>query len=85
MANNTNNGNLLEIDPKQKIFVVDTSVFLHDPDAIEKFEDNIIVIPASVIQELDQKKAAKTKSDLTPEKSQDNSIIIGSSVRWRKE
>lgn len=38
----------------QKIYVLDTNVVLHDPRAIYKFEDNEIVIPIFVIEEVDQ-------------------------------
>jgi len=37
-----------------KIFVLDTNVILHDPRAIYKFEENDIVIPIFVIEEVDQ-------------------------------
>jgi PhoH-like ATPase len=37
----------------EKIFVLDTSVLIHDPDALEKFEDNRIIMPMTVIEELD--------------------------------
>ena len=39
---------------KSKIFVLDTNVILHDSTCIENFEDNEIVIPISVLEELDQ-------------------------------
>ena len=38
----------------KKIFVIDTNVILHDPAAILHFEDNEIVIPIAVIEELDR-------------------------------
>lgn len=38
----------------KKTFVLDTNVLLHDPKAIYKFEDNDVVIPIYVIQEIDQ-------------------------------
>jgi len=38
----------------KKIFVIDTNVILHDPTAIKRFEDNEIVIPIAVIEELDR-------------------------------
>lgn len=38
----------------QKIYVLDTNVLLHDPRAIYKFEDNDVVIPIHVIEEIDQ-------------------------------
>ena len=39
---------------KPKIFVLDTNVILHDYRAIRKFQDNDIVIPVAVIEELDR-------------------------------
>ena len=38
----------------KKIFVIDTNVILHDPSAILRFEDNEIVLPIAVIEELDR-------------------------------
>ena len=38
----------------KKIFVLDTNVLLHDPRAIFSFEDNDLVIPIVVIEELDK-------------------------------
>lgn len=37
----------------QKVYVLDTSVLVHDPHALEKFEDNNLIIPITVIEELD--------------------------------
>ncbi len=39
---------------KDKIFVLDTSVLLHDHDAITNFEDNYVGIPITVLEELDK-------------------------------
>ena len=36
-----------------KSFVLDTNVLLHDPGAILKFEDNDVIIPIYVIEEID--------------------------------
>ncbi len=36
-----------------KSFVLDTNVLLHDPDSIFAFKDNKVVIPLTVIEELD--------------------------------
>ncbi len=36
-----------------KTFVLDTNVILHDPTCINHFQDNNIIIPLSVIEELD--------------------------------
>ena len=38
----------------KKIFVIDTNVILHDPTAILRFEDNEIVLPIAVVEELDR-------------------------------
>src|SRR5438309_1105132 len=40
----------------KKIYVLDTNVLLHDPNAIFSFEDNEIVIPLAVIEEVDGQK-----------------------------
>jgi PhoH-like ATPase len=39
---------------KQKIFVLDTSVLLHDHSAITSFEKNDVAIPITVLEELDK-------------------------------
>ena len=39
---------------KTKIFVLDTNVILHDYRAIRKFRDNNLVIPVTVIEEIDK-------------------------------
>ena len=36
-----------------KHFVIDTNVLLHNPEAISSFSDNYVVIPMTVIEELD--------------------------------
>lgn len=38
----------------KKVFVLDTNVLLHDPKAILAFQDNDVVIPIVVIEELDK-------------------------------
>lgn len=40
----------------QKTFVLDTNVLLHDPDSLFVFADNKVVIPMTVIEELDSLK-----------------------------
>jgi PhoH-like ATPase len=40
----------------KKVYVLDTNVLLQDPHAIYSFEDNEIVIPAVVLEEVDSKK-----------------------------
>src|SRR5688572_12209394 len=43
-----------------KVFVLDTNVLLHNPAALYSFTDNLVVIPLTVIEELD---TFKTYSD----------------------
>ena len=40
----------------KKIYVLDTNVFLSDPNAMYSFGDNDVIIPSVVLQELDSKK-----------------------------
>jgi PhoH-like ATPase len=37
-------------------FVIDTNVLLHDPDALSKFPENDVVLPLTVLEELDKMK-----------------------------
>jgi PhoH-like ATPase len=39
-----------------KTYVLDTNVLLHDPEALLAFEDNAIVLPFVVIEEIDNQK-----------------------------
>lgn len=39
---------------KKKIFVLDTSVLLHDHESITNFDDNYVAIPITVLEELDK-------------------------------
>lgn len=45
-------------DPRRgmKMFVLDTNVFLHDPGSLFLFDDNTVVIPFAVLEELDKHK-----------------------------
>lgn len=47
---------------KKKTYLLDTNVLIQDPDAIYKFDDNNVVIPDIVIEELDKLK--KKEGDL---------------------
>jgi PhoH-like ATPase len=44
----------------KKIYILDTNVLLHDPESLFAFEDNVIVLPLSVVEELDR---IKRRSD----------------------
>jgi PhoH-like ATPase len=37
----------------KKFYILDTNVLIHDPMSFNKFEDNTVVVPISVIEELD--------------------------------
>ncbi len=37
----------------KKVFILDTNVFLHDPKAMLRFEDNDVIVPITVIEEVD--------------------------------
>src|SRR5687768_12714439 len=45
----------------KKTYVLDTNVLLHDPHAIFKFEDNDLLLPIYVIEEIDQFKRESTE------------------------
>ena len=45
----------------RKNYVLDTNVLLHDPGAIYKFEDNDLLLPIYVIEEIDQFKRDSTE------------------------
>jgi PhoH-like ATPase len=38
----------------KKAFVIDTNVLLHDPSAMFRFEDNDVILPITIIEELDR-------------------------------
>ncbi|WP_026485992.1 PhoH family protein [Caldanaerobius polysaccharolyticus] len=40
----------------KKKYVLDTNVLLHDPECLFNFQDNDIILPAVVIEEIDEKK-----------------------------
>ncbi|MGB8698294.1 MAG: PhoH family protein [Thermosynechococcaceae cyanobacterium] len=45
----------------RKVFVLDTNVLLHDPASLFRFEDNDVILPITIIEELDRfKKLTET-------------------------
>ncbi len=58
-ASNENSG---EKKVSRKTFVIDTNVLIHDPAAIQKFQDNDVVIPLTVLEELDSLKRYSDES-----------------------
>jgi len=47
---------LKEKKVSRKTFIIDTNVLIHDPTAIQQFQDNDVVIPLTVLEELDNLK-----------------------------
>jgi len=45
-----------------KTYVLDTNVLLHDPQAMFKFEDNHVIIPLTVIEEIDRFKKEQSET-----------------------
>ncbi|MDT8420606.1 MAG: PhoH family protein [Desulfuromonadales bacterium] len=45
-----------------KYYVLDTNVLLHDPQAIFKFEDNTVVLPLTVVEEIDRFKKEQSET-----------------------
>ncbi len=51
-----------------KNYILDTNVLIHDPNCIFKFEDNNLIIPFPVIEEIDK---LKTRSDKVAKSARD--------------
>jgi PhoH-like ATPase len=49
----------MENDAKKKLFIIDTNVILHDSSCIYQFQENDVVIPITVLEELDKFKKGK--------------------------
>ena len=45
---------MLSTDSKSKVFILDTNVILHDHTCIYQFQDNDILLPITVLEELDK-------------------------------
>lgn len=46
-------------DTRRKAYVLDTNVLIHDPNALLNFEEHQILIPMTVLEELDKLKSGK--------------------------
>lgn len=49
-----------DLDNRQRIYVLDTNVLLHDPLSVLKFMEHIVYIPMVTLEELDNKKQGTT-------------------------
>ncbi|MFO7576140.1 MAG: PIN domain-containing protein, partial [Pelovirga sp.] len=45
-----------------KYYILDTNVVLHDPQAIYKFDDNQVILPLTVIEEIDRFKKDQSET-----------------------
>lgn len=63
----------------RKNFILDTNVLLYDPEAINQFSDNTVIIPIEVIEELDN-----FKRDMT-ELGQNSRVVTNHLDQLRKE
>jgi PhoH-like ATPase len=51
-----------QVEPASKIYVLDTNVLLHDPTAVTAFNEHHVVIPMTVLEELDHIKDRRDKT-----------------------
>jgi PhoH-like ATPase len=49
----------------EKTYIVDTNVLVHDPRALFKFEDNELIVPIYVLEEIDRFKRDTTERGRT--------------------
>lgn len=45
---------------REKVYVLDTNVLIHDPNSVMNFEEHRVVIPMTVLEELDKLKSGKS-------------------------
>jgi len=57
-----NTAKVSELPATRKIFVLDTNVLLHDPSAVTAFAEHHVVIPMTVLEELDNIKDRRDKT-----------------------
>nr|WP_233488374.1 PIN domain-containing protein [Petrotoga sp. 9PW.55.5.1] len=58
-----------------KNFVIDTNVLIHDPNSILNFQDNNVIIPFPVIEEIDK---LKTRSDKVAKSAREVNRLLDS-------
>ena len=73
-----------KVTSTKKIFVLDTSVILHDNKCINNFQEHDVAIPITVLEELDNfKKGNDTRYDNDPLGSRINTRFMGR-IQWCK-
>lgn len=45
-------------ESRKKIYAIDTNVLMSDPECLWMFDDNVVIVPSMVIEELDDNKKA---------------------------
>ena len=66
----------------QKTYVLDANVLLQAPYALESFEDNNIVLPLAVLEELDALKGTDGEAGNTPGRPSASWRTCGSGAIW---
>lgn len=51
----------------RKTYIIDTNILASDPEVIEKLEGNDVILPAVVLEELDNLKSSYRKTPQTRE------------------
>lgn len=49
--------------PQTKLFVLDTNVLMHDPTCLSRFEEHDLVLPMTVLEELDKNKKGMSEAN----------------------
>jgi PhoH-like ATPase len=47
--------------PRKIAYVLDTNVLIHDPDSVLHFEEHRVIIPMTVLEELDKLKSVQSR------------------------
>lgn len=53
-------GAIASLGDREKVYVLDTNVLVHDPNSVMNFEEHHVVIPMTVLEELDKLKSGKS-------------------------
>lgn len=53
-------GGITSLGDREKVYVLDTNVLVHDPNSVMNFEEHHVVIPMTVLEELDKLKSGKS-------------------------
>ncbi len=61
------------INKERKLFVLDTNILMHDPTAIDHFQEHDIYLPMVVSEELDRHKTGI--SELAPNVRQTKTLV----------